>query len=295
MVDYQIIYLTGITTDPAMLWQECDRMIQTALMQIQRGIALFLIPEMKSGAPLLDWLEKWQKSIFEQRKQFFILTSDVNQQECIEFSHPDLNLVYFPSEQELMAAFPQFAPTKEEEPPVVPPLQEKQSTVRGNSQSPQGDGGVKKPILQPVADNNDYDIDPNVLAQAIYKKFEESAGQSNKTESTPVTTKPGFGTASRDSGSYRQEGTDYSWPQKNSPAHALVNERQKIEDAAIPLSESKNKTVYDIGAMVEIAGEYACCGCHLNRMFIKGDNATRCENPECPAPDTGWMLSFELF
>lgn len=46
---------------------------------------------------------------------------------------------------------------------------------------------------------------------------------------------------------------------------------------------------------VEHAGEYACRGCGLTRMFMKGDRAGECENPECAHPTAGWSLVFELF
>ena len=46
---------------------------------------------------------------------------------------------------------------------------------------------------------------------------------------------------------------------------------------------------------IETAGEYKCASCHRTRMYLPGDIATNCENPECTSPGAGWKLSFDLF
>lgn len=46
---------------------------------------------------------------------------------------------------------------------------------------------------------------------------------------------------------------------------------------------------------VRLAGEYVCASCKNSRMWLKGDKAANCENPECRSPSAGWDLTCELF
>jgi hypothetical protein len=50
-----------------------------------------------------------------------------------------------------------------------------------------------------------------------------------------------------------------------------------------------------VGTVADTAGEYACRGCGMTRMFMKGDKVGRCESAECQHPDWGWKFVFELF
>lgn len=49
------------------------------------------------------------------------------------------------------------------------------------------------------------------------------------------------------------------------------------------------------GNKVRLAGEYVCLSCKISRMWLKGDKAADCENPECRNPSAGWDLTCELF
>jgi hypothetical protein len=49
------------------------------------------------------------------------------------------------------------------------------------------------------------------------------------------------------------------------------------------------------GSKVWLAGEYVCSSCKISRMWLKGDKAANCENPECRNPSAGWNLTYELF
>jgi hypothetical protein len=57
----------------------------------------------------------------------------------------------------------------------------------------------------------------------------------------------------------------------------------------------KPPVLMDVGMMVETSGEYICTSCKTTRMWLKGDITTECTNPECPEPDTGWEMTYELF
>jgi hypothetical protein len=69
---------------------------------------------------------------------------------------------------------------------------------------------------------------------------------------------------------------------------------------AIPVTRQeehlpKQTVRMDVGTRVELSGEYVCAGCHIARMWLKGDVAAECANPECPSSDAGWDLTYELF
>jgi len=65
------------------------------------------------------------------------------------------------------------------------------------------------------------------------------------------------------------------------------------ERAGNALKDEKN--FLSIDDIIQISGEYACLGCNVHRMFLKGDKVKPCENLECIEPSAGIKLIFELF
>jgi hypothetical protein len=51
----------------------------------------------------------------------------------------------------------------------------------------------------------------------------------------------------------------------------------------------------EVGAIVEISGEYACNGCGMQRTWLKGDCIEACDNVECLDSKAGWKLLCDLF
>ena len=67
------------------------------------------------------------------------------------------------------------------------------------------------------------------------------------------------------------------------------------EDVSHTSLFEENRITIDVGSIIEVAGEYECCKCNFKRMYVKGDIAVKCENPECLTSLSGWRLSFDLF
>jgi len=79
-----------------------------------------------------------------------------------------------------------------------------------------------------------------------------------------------------------------------------TSEPKAQHQLAMPVSSEeeplpKQAVRMDVGARVVLSGEYVCAGCHIARMWLKGDIAAKCANPECPSSDAGWDLTYELF
>lgn len=79
-------------------------------------VALQLRPEIRPGIEMLDWLEKWVAAYRQADKEFVVVPATTEQLEVLEVSHPDQNLRYVRSVEDLGKRFL--------EPPVEPPVVE---------------------------------------------------------------------------------------------------------------------------------------------------------------------------
>ena len=92
--------------------QVFDRRLQDELDGDADCVALQLRPEVRPGVDMLDWLESWVAAYAGAGKEFVIVPATQEQQDVLELSHPDQNLRYVASVEDLGKRFL--------EPPVEP-------------------------------------------------------------------------------------------------------------------------------------------------------------------------------
>ena len=186
-------------------------------------VAIFLHPELGCGTEMLEWLESWQDKFLKVKKQFFIVPGNVNQLECLEVSHPDQELKYVPTVDDLETLLASLAPEVSE---AVLEIQ------------------MPSPAQAPP---------PAPLQQ----KIRTEPAQSEHVDAEPATFE--------------------------------VKIAKPVADSASP------PVLMDVSQIVELSGEYKCRGCGVARMWLKGDIAADCTNPECTDTDSGWEMTYELF
>jgi hypothetical protein len=103
------------------IWAAFDAQLQAALLANVAGVAVSLAPQMPADMRLLEWLESWQKEFGEVGKEFVIVAEDPRHTQCLEISHPDQNLRYVASVEDLWRTFPAFRPAAPVPEPEVPP------------------------------------------------------------------------------------------------------------------------------------------------------------------------------
>jgi hypothetical protein len=198
-----------------------DEKLRRALSDQAPIIAICLHPELGCGTDVLEWLETWQDKFLKVKKQFYIVPGNVNQMECLEVSHPDQELKYVPTVEDLETMLLSLAPE------VVEAVLEVQVPAAALTQAPVQQAVQPPPAPAQVSDDE--------------------------------------------------------------PATFEVKTVKEAPDPALP------PILMDDSQIVETSGEYKCLGCQTTRMWLKGDITSECTNPECPDPDAGWEMSYELF
>jgi hypothetical protein len=87
-----------------------DEKLRRAMSEQVKIIAISLHPELGCGTEMLEWLETWQNKLSKVGKQFYIVPGNVNQMECLEVSHPDQELKYVQSLDDLETLLASLAP-----------------------------------------------------------------------------------------------------------------------------------------------------------------------------------------
>jgi hypothetical protein len=198
-----------------------DEKLRRALSDQAPIIAICLHPELGCGTEMLQWLETWQDKFLKVKKQFYIVPGNVNQMECLEVSHPDQELKYVPTVEDLETMLMSLAPE------VAEAVLEVQVPAAALTQAPVQQAVQPPPAPAQVSDDE--------------------------------------------------------------PATFEVKTVKEAPDPALP------PILMDDSQIVETSGEYKCLGCQTTRMWLKGDITSECTNPECPDPDAGWEMSYELF
>ncbi len=85
-----------------------DRELEAALLEGADAVAVCLRKEMGACVELLEWLANWQKRFAAGGKQVVVVAADARQLQYLEFSHPDANLSYVSSLEELWKKIPAF-------------------------------------------------------------------------------------------------------------------------------------------------------------------------------------------
>jgi hypothetical protein len=87
-----------------------DEKLRRAMSDHAGIVAICLHPELGCGTDMLEWLETWQDKFIKVKKQFYIVPGNVNQMECLEVSHPDQELKYIATVDDLETLLASLAP-----------------------------------------------------------------------------------------------------------------------------------------------------------------------------------------
>jgi hypothetical protein len=87
-----------------------DEKLRRAMSDQAGIVAICLHPELGCGTDMLEWLETWQDKFIKVKKQLYIVPGNVNQMECLEVSHPDQELKYIATVDDLEALLASLAP-----------------------------------------------------------------------------------------------------------------------------------------------------------------------------------------
>lgn len=115
---------------------------------VAAAVVIQLRADMAPSIELLEWLERWTRRLSEERVRCIIVPQTPAQLECLELSHPDQNLIYAASMDEIGPLLP---------PGTGPPMPS-QDTGPVHESSPGGPelshleetkGAVPDPVFQP--------------------------------------------------------------------------------------------------------------------------------------------------
>jgi hypothetical protein len=230
-------------------------MLRMALVDGVEEVAVFLRPEMGACIGLIDWLANWQKEFSQNRRRMIIVTSDTRQLQYIELSHPDQNLTFVTSIEELLRKYPWFSSTAAE-------VAERKKPGEPGQEKPSSPPPVPAP--QPALSEP--------LPESAPRTVSGAAGPQPAPQPAPVAP---------------------SAPRTEAPPPLPA--APPPQPAAPPVSPPEAPAKVMAGQVVQLSGEYACFGCQATRMYAKGDTAVACPNPECTGQQSGWKLVFELF
>jgi hypothetical protein len=207
-----------------------DRKLEKCLSEPRpAAVVIQLRADMEPSIELLEWLERWTRRLSEERMRCVIVPLTPAQLECLELSHPDQNLLYAASIDEIGPLLPpgteSSAPASAEEPffglsPGSPDLRHLEETKTA----------IPDPVFQP-----------------------DSSSSANLRSPDPSAAMP---------------------PLKKIPTGGPT---------------------FAAGLVATTSGEYSCTGCHISRMWLKGEQMLACVNPECLNPEAGWRLEWDLF
>lgn len=138
------------------IWEVCNKKCNDALSADEAHIAVQLRPEMGGGVPLLDWIAKWRENFLHEGKTLYIISDDPQQQESMELSHPDQNLVFVTSEKEfkdqMRLVSPEVTKVIEEKKVAVEDTEEKEVIDSTGSQTPVSIEDQKQAVFMAVGE-----------------------------------------------------------------------------------------------------------------------------------------------
>jgi hypothetical protein len=112
---YEIIEITNEELENTPVLEAIDARLKAALSTPARIVPLKLRPEMDDCSMGLEWLEQWSRHFMQAGKTLVTIPATRYQHQCLEISHPDQNLRYVESVDELEKAYPELVE------PVAPP------------------------------------------------------------------------------------------------------------------------------------------------------------------------------
>jgi hypothetical protein len=259
------------------VWSVFDQRLEAALFTVEMAISIKLRIEMGNGMELIRWLEGWNLRFKQQKKTLVSIIEDPAQQQCLELSHPSMELVYTSSVNEIPKILLRLTQQhiSADDPPV--------SSVSGKTNSDDFSKILPASVDQPdtLASSETGAINGISTLAAESKtvlsdKAHESQAPATSTSFGIDPPKGGF----TDQNSLIRPETTIPVPEKSMTGYecTLENSKRIVQNTTI-----------------KISGEYQCNNCGVTRMFCKGDIADRCENRECISDQTSFTLLFDLF
>jgi hypothetical protein len=286
---HQLITIAEYPDPHDTVWSVFDRKLEAALEAVEIAVSIRLRPEMGHGMELIRWLEGWNLRFRQQNKTLISIAEDPAQQQCLELSHPNMQLVYISSINEipkilLKMTQQHFSSTRvpplSAPPPVAPdtaiPAIEMQPPV------PAGSADAAPPAQAPGSSG------PPVAADSAAENTPDTPEQqtppSEIQESTPFPASV-----------YSNGRTPPLPPEDRTPVTGSHHaEHSEFDRTGYNRTVGINKQVTQY-SIIEISGEYRCNNCGATRMFCKGDVVEKCENRECASTTASFTLLYDLF
>jgi hypothetical protein len=101
VVNSRIIELDEIDPDKQNVFDMCDARLEEAIDEPSKLVVLKLPQSAPSGLQLVDWLAQWQNRYIRKGKDLITVVENPHHRESLEFSHPDQNLKFCLSIDEL--------------------------------------------------------------------------------------------------------------------------------------------------------------------------------------------------
>jgi hypothetical protein len=187
-VVHQLITIAEPIGPDDSMWRVFDRKLEEALHAVEVAVSIRLRAEMGHGIELVRWLEWWTIRFKDHQKTLLCIAEDPQQRQCIELSHPNMELLYISSLNEIPKFLLHLTKPKEkiDAPPVTPiarkdVVPEKKETEQPIAAPQQQTASA--PISSGVAITSPSD-------NAIDKSGKESDKLPNAVRLTISTTKP---------------------------------------------------------------------------------------------------------
>jgi hypothetical protein len=265
VLKYQIISPENVDGTFEDIWSEYDSRLRSALSTVQKGVALDLPAELTIDSDALDRLEQWNEKFVSINRQFFIIAHNDNQIQCLELSHPDQNLHFFSSLDQLQEHDPSFDITD--------------TGMEETGETEHDDIGGKEEL------DGSPEARPVVDPVSISEKSEPTTDEPVEHHAPPQTEMKQQAAAMQET-----EERDREEEIREPVVEHHSQGEQEVED-----EEESEPVIVHVGDISETSGEFICLGCSMARMYLKGDTIEKCENSECLHPDAGWKLAFDLF
>lgn len=258
------------------VWSIFDQKLEAALYAVEVAVSIRLRSEMGHGIELIRWLEGWNLRFKQEQKNFICIVEDPVQQQCLELSHPNMELVYIFSINEIPKLLLQFrrktmgsTDFSDRRIRAVAGKEITKQQIEQKSQSLEPVKDVHMDSVSSIQDSKDFPTIPEVQLFQSGKTLNVISSEMDTVATHAVDAK-------------------------------LVTPVEKIETISCKV---KCNYVYPpedckhIGQdmIVDISGEYQCESCGMMRMFCKGDLVGRCENQDCIPAISRYSLQHDLF
>lgn len=286
---HQLITIAEYTDPDDTVWSVFDRKLEAALQAVEVAVSIRLRPEMGNGVELIRWLEGWNLRFRQQNKNLISIAENPAQQECLELSHPNLELIYISSINEI----PKMLLKMSQRPTAV---KRKHPVDRENNEY------VPQPVQSARREAPSVPHTKAAIPAPAGTEHESPAESSSSPpqpenvtsvhQTQPLTT----GTAPSDNPSHVDNSLHEtrSFPNNASPDGNRAPLPSGLDWTGYNKTVGNSKLVSK-HSIIEISGEYRCNSCGATRMFCKGDIVDKCENRECSSSSASFTLLFDLF